>query len=126
MDLSELLREATAEEALTIASVASRRIARPAVVATVASGGRRRRYVVAMDDEGLFNGLEGALRPESRPGACDAAVDVRFGHMGAALTSFGGRWLRRFGCVDEMHRTLSMAEVVKVERIDRAKVWGRA
>ena len=125
MNINTLIEEATRDELVTIAGIAARIAARPAVVVTVATGTKHRRYVVATEDEHLFAALSGMLRPASRPGACDGEVDNQFGHMGAALTAFGAQWLRRMGTVDEMYRTLSIAEVVKVERIARSKVWGR-
>ncbi|MHB1762657.1 MAG: hypothetical protein ACYCS4_07960 [Acidimicrobiales bacterium] len=124
MELTAILQESTTEELRTIVGIVKRIVDRPAVVVTVAHGNAKRRYVVAVEDEGLFDGLSGVLRRESRPGACDDELDQRFGHMVAPLTSFGAQWLRRMGAVDEMYRLLSMAEVVKVERLDRRRVWG--
>ena len=124
MELETLLQEATDDELQTIARVVGRVVVRAAVVVTI-KGKTSRRYVVAMEDEHLFEGLSGVLRTESRPGACDSEIDDRFGHMGAVLTSFGCQWLRRMGVVDEMYRSLSMCEVTKVERIDRKRVRGR-
>ena len=125
MDMTAIIREATTDELATIAGIVGRITKRPAVVVTVTGGRTKKRYVVAVEDEHLFEGLSGVLRSESRHGACGGEMDQRFGHMGAGMTAFGARWLRRMGVVDELYRSLSMAEVVKVERIDRGRVWGR-
>jgi len=123
MNLETVLSEASDDELQTIAHVVARVVARPAIVVTVA-GRTRRRYVVATEDERLFADLSGVLRPASRPGACDSEIDEQLGHMGAVLNAFGCQWLRRMGAVDEMYRSLSLCEVIKVERIDRKRVWG--
>jgi len=125
MEIETLLSHATDEELPAIAAVLKRIADAPAVVVTVRHNKSTRRYVVSTEDESLFDGLSGALISESRPGARDSEVEERFGGMGAVLTSFGCRWLRGYGRVDEMHRTLSMIEVIKVERIDRRRVFGR-
>ncbi len=124
MEIETLIEHATEEELPVIAAVLRRIADRPAVVVTVRGGKTARRYVVAVEDESLFDGLSGAMRPESRPGARDSGFEERFGGMGAVLTSFGCRWLRRYGALDEMHRTLSVIEVTKVEHIDRHRVFG--
>jgi hypothetical protein len=124
MEIETLIANATDDELPAIAAVLVRIAKRPAVVVTL-RGTPRRRYVVATEDESLFDGLVGNLRPESRSGGRDSEVGERFGGMGAVLTSFGCRWLRRLGAVDEMYRTVSVVEVTKVERIDRKRVFGR-
>jgi hypothetical protein len=124
MDIETLLAHATDDELPAIAAVLRRIAEAPAVVVTVKSGKTSRRYVVATEDESIFDDLSGPLRPESRPGARDSEVEERFGGMGAVLTSFGCRWLRSYGRVDEMHRAISVIEVTKVERIDRRRVFG--
>jgi hypothetical protein len=125
MEIETFIEHATEDELPVIAAVLRRIADRPAVVVTVRGGKTSRRYVVATEDESVFDGLSGVLRPESRRGASDSEVEERFGGMGAVLTSFGCQWLRRYGCVDEMYRTLSVIEVTKVERIDRHRVFGR-
>lgn len=124
MEIETLIAGATDEELPVIAAVLGRIARRPAVVVTL-RGTPRRRYVVVTEDEPLFDGLSGVLRPESRPGARDSEVEERFGGMGAVLTAFGCQWLRRLGAVDEMYRSVSVIEVTKVERIDRKRVFGR-
>jgi hypothetical protein len=79
------------------------------------------RYVAVVEAESLYDGLAGVLRPESHPRARDSEIEERFGGMGAVHTSFGRRWLRRYGALDEMHRTLS---VIEVERLDRHRILG--
>lgn len=78
-----------------------------AIVVTLAEGSKKRRYVVAQEDEGMFEG--------------DSAVNI----VGNWRFNFGGQWLRSLGKVDEMYRTLSGNDVIKIQRIDRTKVWGR-
>jgi hypothetical protein len=124
MEIETRIEHATDEELPAIAAVLRRIADRPVVVVTVRGDRTKRRYVVSVEDESLFDEFSGVLRPESRSGARDSDVEERFGGMGAVLTSFGCRWLRRYGAVDEMHRTLSIIEVIKVERIDRRRVFG--
>lgn len=104
------------------------------VVVTVEQGsGKTRRYVVAHEDAGLFDGVPDGPVPkaEGTPAAGGATrppsvSDIRLTreeYLGRF--SFGCQWLRSLGRVDEMYRTLSTWEVVKVERLDSARVWGR-
>ncbi len=94
MNLNAMIRHATREELDAILSLRDRVDALPAIVVTI----MRKRYVVDQSDEHEFE--------EGRP------------YM------FGGRWLRSYGRVDEMHRLLSGGDVTKIERIERKKVWG--
>ena len=110
----EMLLEATEEERQTIARVMTRIVDRPAIVVTVDLGTKRRRHVVAIEDEPVFDGLSGSLSEEFR-------TDHLSGMRG--MVSFGCQRLRRMGVVDEMYRSLSLYEVTKVEWIDRARVW---
>jgi hypothetical protein len=82
-----------------------------AVVVTMRDDNRR--YVVAEEDEEEVRGLAGVSESELK-----AVYSQSWG-------GFGGQWLRGFGRVDEMYRTLSFAEVKKVAEIERSKVWGR-
>ena len=100
MNIATLFQNATGEEAEALARVINRANAMPAVVVTLREGGKSRRYVVDQADESDFD-------------------NGRVPHW------FGGQWLRGYGRVDEMYRSLCGDEVVKVERLDRAKVWGR-
>jgi len=125
MEIETLIEHATEGELHVIATVLGRISDMAAVVVTVRNGKTSRRYVVDLEDVTLFDGLSGTLRPESRRGARDSEIEERFGGMGAVLTSFGCRWLRSYGKVDEMHRSLGVIEVAKVERIDRRRVFGR-
>lgn len=103
------------------------------VVVTVEHGaGKTRRYVVAREDQSLFQDVPAgtvpvaqgtpALGGETRPPSVSDIRLTREQHLGRF--SFGCQWLRSLGKVDEMYRTLSTWEVVKVERIDSARVWG--
>lgn len=101
------------------------------VVVTV-EGKPARRYVIDDRDEDLFDRVPSGKVPEAEgtPAAGGATrppsvSDVRWAredHLGRF--SFGCQWLRSLGKVDEMYRTLSTWEVVKVERLPRTRVWG--
>jgi hypothetical protein len=107
--LAVVLANATEEETAAITAALGRANAKPAVIATMRD---RRRYVVAQEDEAEFAELVG-LRGEA------LADRVQYARGG-----FGGQWLRGYGRVDEMYRSLSMREVTKVATADRARVWG--
>ncbi len=96
MNLSAMLLHASREELEMILKLRDRVDSFPAIVVTV----MRKRYVVDQSDEHEF-------------------------HDGKIPYAFGGQWLRGYGRVDEMYRLLSGAEVTKIERIDRTKVWGK-
>lgn len=109
-------------------------MAQTSVVVTVEEGRSTRRYVVVAEDEYLFasvpNGkvpvAEGtpALGGTTRPPSISDVRHAREQHLGRF--GFGCQWLRGLGRVDEMYRSLSTWEVVKVERIATARVWGSA
>jgi hypothetical protein len=109
MDLATLIRNATDDELVVIKSILQRAATKPAIVVTLDIDNRR--YVVDQADEHLFEDTPDGPTPEDRYDR------PRF--------DFGARWLRQYGKVDEMHRSLGGYEVKKVQRIDRAKVWGR-
>lgn len=95
------------------------------VVVTV-DNGRKRRYVVASEDEHLFAGVPTGPINGGKVEADDDVFEVRWAREDAlGRFSFGCQWLRGMGRVDEMYRTLSTWEIVKVERIDATRVWGR-
>src|SRR5437773_934995 len=111
IDAGVLVQHATADELKLLGDIARRANAQPAVLVTVREGGGSRGYVVAQEDEGIFRDIpDGAFSSDS-PG-------VRY-----ILAAFGAQWLRSYGRVDEMYRTVSLAEVVKVERVNRERVW---
>jgi hypothetical protein len=114
--LEVLIRAASEDELRTLVGLVERVNAHPAVMVTLQEGrGKRRRYVVYQEDEHLFDGLSGNVSREQ--------VEQ---HFGSRFAWFGGQWLRSMGRVDEMARTLSVAELVKVERRHRNAVWGTA
>lgn len=116
MDLSFLMQHATTNiERQMILAVVRRVLAKPAVVVTVKESGRRCRYVMAMEDEQELRRFVGRTHEQ---------IEAELGRLGTGLFWFGARWLRAPGRVDEMHRSLSMAEVVTVEAVDRDLVWG--
>jgi hypothetical protein len=115
MEVSDLARYATTEELAVIANVVQRANDRPAVLVTVKHGGFRRRYVVDRADEEQLRDYVGKSETE--------LAELSRGMRG--MLGFGCQWLRRYGRVDEMHRSLSLHEVVKVEQANRAKVWGQ-
>lgn len=130
--LQTLVQNATTEELRTIHAVLQRADAKPAVVVTLEHGRSTRRYVVAQEDEHLFDGVPTGKVPVAegtpasdgvRPPSISDIRQAREEHLGRF--GFGGQWLRGLGRVDEMYRSLATWEVVKVERIDRTKVWGR-
>lgn len=107
MDVRTLLERAeTPEEIATVARMLQRAHDAPAVLVTCADG---RRYVVAQEDESLF--------AEIPDGPFESSGMGGFG-------GFGAQWLRGYGRVDEMYRSLSFWDVRKVARADRARVWG--
>jgi hypothetical protein len=108
--LAVLTANATEDELRLITSILARANDKPAVIVTTRDG---RRYVVAQEDEPMFEPLIGLKAPELHE------------RVQRSLTPFGARWLRRYGCVDEMYRSLSISEVTKVATADRARVWGR-
>jgi hypothetical protein len=113
MELPILLAHATKLEQAVILAEVRRIAAMPAVVVTVREGSRHRRYVVAQEDEQALRRFVGHT-PEQ------LATDL--GQMGTVLFAFGGQWLRGPGRVDELYRSLSLADVVKVEAVDRDRV----
>jgi hypothetical protein len=116
MELRTLLRHASEPEAQVIRTVAQRALATPAIVVTLQEGGRRRRYVVALEDEQELRRFVGHSAQQLQ--------DELGGR--AALLTFGAQWLRGPGRVDEMYRSLSMADVVRVSVVDRSLVWGHS
>lgn len=48
----------------------------------------------------------------------------RLRRYATARESFGAQWVRAYGNVDEMYRTLSLYEVTSVRAVDRKRVWG--
>jgi hypothetical protein len=114
MEVKDLLAAATQEELPVLAAVIKRLNDRPAILVTVGrAGGRRRRYVVVEDEE--------TIRPYVGKSEAELA---RLSRGPNGMTPIGARWLRGFGNVDEMYAALSLWEVVKVEEVDRARVWG--
>lgn len=97
------------DEARTILALLQRENAKPDVLVTVKEGSKTRRYVVAREDRDAVLAYR-ATDPDDRPW----------------MFYFGAQWLRRYGCVDEMYRSLSMSEVVKIETADPKRVWGAA
>lgn len=115
MEVKDLIAAATEEELPVLAAIIKRLNDRPAILVTVGrAGGRRRRYVVVEDEE--------SIRPYVGKSEAELA---RLSRGRNGMTPIGCRWLRSFGNVDEMYASLSLWEVVKVEEVDRAKVWGR-
>lgn len=112
MDVKTLIRNATEEELLAIASALKRANKRPAILVTLRTGGRR--YVVCREDEHLFEDLVGLD---------EAELAERVGR--AVLVAFGAQWMRGYGRVDEMYRSLSLGEVTSIKTADRARVWGQ-
>lgn len=78
------------------------------VLVTVQEGSKKRRYVVASEDAAEVLAYRDT-DPDDRPW----------------MFYFGAQWLRGYGNVDEMYRSLSMTDVVKIETADAGKVWGR-
>lgn len=108
--LEDALRQGDEDAARGIARVIEKGRQRPAIIVTADYG--KRRYVVAQEDEYLFNGIpNGSFDPQGHP---------------HGWWVFGAQWLRGYGRVDEMYRTLSSSDVSKVERVDRKRVWGDA
>jgi hypothetical protein len=98
------------EEAKVLAQLIVREGHKPEVLVTVQHGVEsKRRYVVDHEDREAVLALKPALQedPRDRP-----------------WFYFGARWLRAYGKVDEMHRSLSFSEVVKIEEADPRRVWG--
>jgi hypothetical protein len=112
MDIETLIRNATEEELPAIASALKRANERPAILVTLRTGGRR--YVVCQEDEHLFDDLVGLD---------EAQLAERVRH--SLLVPFGAQWMRGYGRVDEMYRSLLLREVRRVTTADRARVWGR-
>lgn len=98
--VQELLKVADDAELAVLGRLIERAVNRPRIVVTLQEGGRQRRYLVDRSSEDEFDDVPDG--PVSFP--------RRLGHY------FGGAWLRGPGRVDEMHRSLAMSEVVKVER----------
>jgi hypothetical protein len=109
MEIDVLIANATPQERAAIAAARERANAKPAVIVTMRD---RRRYVVDQEDEPHLVALAG-LNAE--------ALRRRVEH---AAGGFGGRWLRGYGRVDEMHSYLAFYEVTKVATADRDRVWG--
>ena len=96
------------DEARVLLALMQRENAKPAVLVTVQEGSKKRRYVVASEDRDEVLAYRDT-DPDDRPW----------------MFYFGAQWLRGYGNVDEMYRSLSMSDVVKIEIADAAKVWGR-
>jgi hypothetical protein len=111
MQVNTLLRHATQEEREAIRAAAQRAYEHPAIIVTIRHEGQRR-YVVDQEDEHLFEALARLKAAEIK-----AAVANRLG-------GFGAQWVRRYGNVDEMHRTLAISEVTNVTSTERHRVWG--
>lgn len=96
-----------------------------ALVVTVDDGyegkGKRRRYVVTPEDEPLFGNFTGTL-PTLKVVSISDFRHAREEVIGRFW--FGAQWLRSYGRVDEMYRSLATYEVCKIERIGYARVWG--
>jgi hypothetical protein len=110
--LETILQHATTDELRVIAAIAERANAEPAILVTV--GGRR--YVVAEEDELTFHNIP------------DGKYDYDPRNYGAGILDkvfFGAQWMRKYGKVDEMYRSLSGYEVTKVARVPRSRVWGK-
>lgn len=105
MELETIIKNATDDEARALLAAVRRANAKPAVLVTVEGG---RRYVVAQEDEDEIRPLVGRDPEEWQ----------------RSWGGFGARWMRGYGRVDEMHRTISLSDVVKVAEADRARVWG--
>jgi hypothetical protein len=110
-DLEVLVENASEDELRTIVKVLQRAREKPALLVTV----NGRRYVVDQEDEAAVRSLVGL--------SADELKDRVYGAAGRV--AFGARWMRGYGRVDEMCRTLSLWEVTKVAEADRARVWGR-
>jgi hypothetical protein len=108
------------------------------IIVTVEEGRGTRRYVICREDEHLFARVPVGKVPEAegtpclgpdgpgtgvRPPSISDIRRAREDYLGRF--SFGCQWLRSMGRVDEMYRSLSTWEVVKVERKPASKVWGR-
>jgi hypothetical protein len=106
--LSSILAHATEEELRVLLAVIERVNAQAAIVVTMRDN---RRYVVSQEDEHLFADIP------------DGPV-VREDRWDGPQSWFGGQWLRGYGRVDEMHRSLAGYEIAKVARVDRKRVWG--
>lgn len=110
MNLETLVANATDDELPAIAAALHRAQSKPCVLVTTLEGGKRRRYVVAQEDEDEIR---------KYVGCAESVLDRQW------QVWFGAQWLRGMGRVDEMYRSLSLSETVKVEEADRARVWGR-
>lgn len=79
-------------------------ITAPRTVVTVQNGKGTRRYLVDRADEHVLDHLpDGPVDPETVRGMSGAA-------------GFGCQWLRSRNIVDEMYRTLSLWDVVRISR----------
>lgn len=101
-----LMQHATDDELRVMVRILERADAKPAILVTI----QGRRYVVAQEDEYRFEGV--------------ASGPYAIGNN-SRIDWFGGQWMRSYGKVDEMYRSLSGYDVTKIERADRSKVWGR-
>jgi hypothetical protein len=72
------------------------------IIVTTKSGTKTRRYVVVYEDRNMFAGIK------------DGPIDGRE-ELGWRF-HFGAQWLRGPGRVDEMYRTLSGSDIVRVTR----------
>ena len=102
--LDTIIQNATPDELRAITAAAERANARPAILVTIG----RRRYVVAQEDEWLFDAIKSSA---------DLPYLQRYG-------AFGCQWLRGYGRVDECYRTLGFEEITAITRADRKRVWG--
>lgn len=106
--LEEALRQSDEDAVRAIVRILNNQRARPAILATIDG----KRYVVAEEDEHEFENI-----PDGPLGTgFDNPLDRVW---------FGGRWMRGYGRVDEMYRSLGGYEVTRIQRVDRDKVWGR-
>ncbi len=109
-ELEILIANASEDELRVITRVLGRANTKPAILVTVRDS---KRYVVAQEDEPMFEALVGLS---------EAELATR---VSQSLGGFGAQWLRGYGRVDEMYRSLTLREVVKVAEVDRERVWGR-
>lgn len=125
-----LIRNATTEELKVLANIAKRAHDKPAIIVTVDggfAGGKTKRYVVQQEDEHYFDNVPTGKVPfklerYGRPARVSSYRRDREEYLGRFW--FGCRWLRGYGRVDEMYRTIGSYEVIKVERVDRNRVFG--
>jgi hypothetical protein len=111
MNLEVLMQHATVDELRVIVGIMQRANDRPAILVTTQTEGGRR-YVVSQSDEPIVLGLIGLSSAE-------LAERVKYSNA-----YVGARWMRGYGNVDEMYRSLGVHEITSVRTADRSKVWG--